>query len=398
MDTAAIQDDITAISVELILNEPFYGHLFSTITKVISGAIPTMGVKQDTRQGNILLAVNPQFWTQSILDKKHKYGALKHEILHIVFKHILMTDRFEDPQLANVAMDLVVNQYISPDLLPDGAILLENYPHLRFVRDRDVEYYYDRLKSFKTGQPEGEQLAIDIRKFANDALLGNHDHWGTLNELQKRILESNINQVIRETITRSKKTLVDLPDGLRTYLDGLLSPQRPAVNWRRALRQFATTSQRTFLKNTIKRASRRYGTVPGTKLRHRNRLLVVIDTSSSIDDADLDSFFRELRHIYRQGAEIMVVECDARIRNTYPYHGQTPDFVTGREATDFAQPIVWANETYLPDAIIYFTDGRAEPPKVHPRAPIMWLITEGGIGEEEWKELPGIKVKMDNFL
>jgi predicted metal-dependent peptidase len=39
---------------------------------------------------------------------------------------------------------------------------------------------------------------------------------------------------------------------------------------------------------------------------------------------------------------------------------------------------MFANSVYLPDAIIYFTDGRGATPTVSSRFPILWIVEKEG--------------------
>ena len=401
MDKKNILEEITRASIQLILKEPFYGHFFSTLNKVTTEEVLSMGVAIDANNSLISLYANPHFWKKILNTPEYQMGVLKHEVLHIVFKHILMKD-FEYPDLANVAMDIVVNQYIPREHLPGEPVLLENYlEYLDLERDKDARYYYRKLLSVEHqgsgGKQAKKQLERDLQKHRQGSgknSMGSHQLWGKIKPHLAKAIEASIENTINEAVQRSKKDIGNLPQGLQDYLKKLEELRKPQVNWRRALRQFATTSQRTFLKNTIKKASKRYGTFPGIKLWHRNRLLVAVDTSGSVSDEELNAFFGEMYHIYRQGAEILVVECDAVIQNTYRYRGQMPDFVMGRGGTAFDDPIRYANETYFPDAIIYFTDGYADTPSIIPRAPILWLISEEGIDSDSWDFLPGRKVKM----
>jgi predicted metal-dependent peptidase len=87
-------------------------------------------------------------------------------------------------------------------------------------------------------------------------------------------------------------------------------------------------------------------------------------------------------------------ECDTQIHNKYVYTGHPPEVVSGRGGTAFDAPIEYANDTYLPDAVVYFTDGYAPAPTVICRKPILWMVTSEGIEEDAWDFLPGRKVKM----
>jgi len=393
-------DEITRTSIRLMLKEPFYGHYFSTINRQMTDKVSSIGMAV-AGQSHLTLYVNPPFWKQVLTTEDYRYGALKHEILHIVFKHILMTHKFEFKDLANIAMDMAVNQYIDHEQLPLSPVIIDNYPDLNLKKDKDVNYYYHKLLTvYKRKGPVNSllQLQLDLEKFNQNNLIGDHRFWEPLDASQQKNLENNINQMTRSVLERSKKNTAFglLPAGLKAYLQSIEQNTRPSVNWRRMLRLFATSSQRTYLKNTIRRPSRRYGSIPGIKVKHKNKLLVAIDTSASVSNQDLAAFFGEIHHIFRQGAEIMIVECDTHIQKQYLYRGKTPQFITGRGGTDFNAPLLLANKNYQPDAIVYFTDGAGSSPKIIPRAPILWMLTPDGINEDTWDELPGRKVRLNH--
>ncbi len=64
--------DISRISRDLMLNEPFYGLFLSTLNKVLDNRLPTAGV---CKKGiNTELAVNPKFW-EEVLTESTRYGV-----------------------------------------------------------------------------------------------------------------------------------------------------------------------------------------------------------------------------------------------------------------------------------------------------------------------------------
>lgn len=411
MTNQNILEEITRTSIQLILKEPFYGHFFSNLVREVSDVVSTMGVaaRQD---GLVTLSVNEQFWNQELISEQYRYGVLKHEILHVLFKHILMIGDFSNRQIANVAMDMVVNQYIDKSQLPGEPVLIEDFRDMNLKRDEGVNYYYEKLlalyrKEIKKENPSDSFRALKkyIDGHSDNQLssgLGDHGQWRPLTEAERKVIEGGIDSMIKNVVERVENSpqFGKLPWGIRSYLQNYQIVAGPTLDWRRVLRLFSATSSKTFLKNTIKRFSKRYGTVPGIKVRHKNKLLIAVDTSGSTSSSDHARFFQEIHHIYKQGAEIMIVECDTRIQKTYLYGGQVPDYVSGRGGTSFEQPIKFANEEYFPDAIIYFTDGHAEAPGTIPRAPMLWVVTSGGVPENQgvWNKLPGRKVKMNKVV
>ena len=413
MSFERILKEVTSVTIELLLQEPFFGHFLTGLIKEVNPHVPTLGVRLDGPDA-VQLSINPEFWDKELARKEYRYGVIKHEILHIALRHILMVDRFSHKQLFNIAADIVVNQYVDKGQLPEGAILLEQFRDFKMDPGQDVGYYYKRLLAEHRkgntggssggergagGNPSSQRLA-ELLSGENE-WLQRHDEWhrqmANLSAAERSNLEQKIDSIIHSASERvGEREIGKLPGELKSYLKTIEGRHKPSLDWRRALRLFASSSNRTFLKNTIRRPSKRYGTTPGIKIRHKQRLLVAVDTSGSVSDPEVQRFFSEIYQIWRHGAEVMVVECDTAIKRQYPYRGHSPDFVMGRGGTDFNAPLEFANKHFHPDGIVYFTDGYALAPRVESRYPVMWLITPNGLPEHTgiWDQLPGRKVKM----
>lgn len=416
-------DHIAKTCIQLLLKEPFYGHYLTGVPKEVSEKVETAAVALMNKE-LIKLMVNPHFW--SSLSEEKRYGLIKHEILHLVFKHLLKMKDFCNKALYNIAADLVVNQYIAASQLPEGAITLESLWYLKAAfgiqlePNMDVGYYYDQLSKTLSRLPakslsslidglEGEKPSKEGTVDISELLKGEHravrkhQFWSEFEQLSPaeiKIMAQQVDRNLKQAVERVKQKnnfYGHLPNGLLERLDHLMKAMEPQFNWKRILRLFATTSNSTYVKNTMRRPSKRYGTTPGLRIMRRNRLLVAVDTSGSIQMDELKVFFSEIYHLWKQGAEIWIVECDAAIQNSYPYRGNTPSEVKGRGGTRFDPPIEFANQEYRPDAILYFTDGFAAIPQVKSRSPMMWLITSNGLKEasDAWHNLPGQKLKID---
>lgn len=422
-----ILDEVTAATCALVVNEPFFGHFFSGVLKEVSEQVRTMGIGPSGNQ--VKLYINPEFWTGTLTSMNYRKGLIKHEILHLVFKHIFRKNDVTRKDIYNVACDLVVNQYIRTDHLPEDRIYLGMFPDMGLEPDREAEYYYRELVALHdamTAEPEGvdgidgqsggdggasdgrEGKGSGSKSWENlkDLLQGGnnwadqHEGWNEIDAMPKpmqEVLSDSVDQAIMNSIERAKiKGWGDLPGALRQYLKQFEQSKRPEVNWKRVLRMFAESSSRTMLKNTVRRPSKRYGTTPGIKIRRRQKLLLAIDTSFSVTPGELGIFFNEIYHIWKRGAEITIVECDSEIASMYPYRGEIPEHVKGRGGTDLNPPFKFGNERLMPDALIYFTDGFAPAPTVRPRFPVLWVISGQGvdIDSDFYEALPGYKVKL----
>lgn len=435
MSHQRILDEVAKTSIQLMLKETFYGHFFTSILKDVSER--TASIATTLGSNNMIkLIVNPDYWDKILkvpnddkATKALRYGAIKHQILHIVFKHALRFPEFGNKKLFGIASDLAANQYIQSDQLTEDAIKMEDFPEFELMRGKSIDYYYKRLaeelenmqqddrggaapsddpESTESAAGSGEQQEQsfnqaqqhlkDLLESEDNQHLDQHKFWDEFEKLssaEQKMIDAAINESIVNSVSRIKsKEYGNLPAGLQEYINLLVESLKPNVNWRRILRIFTASSSRTRLKNTIRRPSKRYGTNPGIKIQAKQKLLIAIDTSGSVNKNELKEFFGELYYIWKQGAEIYVVECDTEIHNHYAYKGLPPDVISGRGGTDFNAPLNFANEEYFPDAIIYFTDGYASTPEVISRKPILWMITGQGIEEDSWDFLPGRKVKM----
>lgn len=398
-----ILEELSQTGVALLLKEPFYAHLFSGLNKEITGPgheVQTLAVGMG--YGTLTLFVNEQFWENELIRPEHRYGVLKHELLHLVFRHLLVKEPLLDSRLMNIAFDLVVNQYIERDQLPDDSIFIESFPELQLRRGETWYYYYKELESGRKSEGEdssGKTASPSLDQIQSDSHgLERHQPWREIrsrSEMENAVLDTHLDSLLRTAHQRTNAAAWgNLPAGVRDMVDRLyIKPA--AVNWRMALRQFSQSARSTRLRNTVQRASKRYGTTPGIKINRRQRVLVALDTSGSVGAPEFQSFFNEIRHLWRAGAVVEVVECDTEIHHRYKYGGTTPEQVAGRGGTDFSKPIELANRE-RPDLMIYLTDGYAGPLIVKPTVPVIWLISPDGLvpSSPSWAKLPGRKVKM----
>lgn len=402
-----VYEELSQTGIQLLLREPFYAHLLSSVSKQVVGKgheVDTMAVGPGPRQ-SITLFVNEDFWHKDLKNPLHRMGILKHEMLHLVFKHLQVQAPELDAKLLNIAFDLVVNQYIDKThLLPD-SIFLDTFPEMRFEADQTWFYYYEKLAKAKRGEhdswmpaPEQTQNALSEISEASNGL-ERHQPWQEIqdrSQLENSVMENHLDSLLRNAMQRTAAhQWGNLPGQVRAFLDQLNTRNQADLDWKNVLRLFVGSTGKTRVKNTVQRPSKRYGTTPGLKIKRLQRLFVAVDTSGSIGREDLDLFFKEIFHIWRSGVSIEILECDTRVSNRYPYKGITPDQVQGRGGTIFEEPLQLANRD-RPDGLIYFTDGFAATPQTKPNLPVLWVITRRGLSSSspDFQRLPGRKVQI----
>jgi predicted metal-dependent peptidase len=200
-----------------------------------------------------------------------------------------------------------------------------------------------------------------------------------MSETLRSALESAFEgQLIRAKDRTDSRHWGSLPAALRSAIAQMEERRKPRIDWRRKLRIFAAGGYRTRVVPTNRRMSKRFGTFPGIRIQREQRVAVVIDTSGSIGKDQLEMFFSEIHGVWRTGAEVLVVECDAAVQRTYPYKGKTPQDVSGGGGTAFDPAFQWLRQPQNGrfDACLYLTDGYGPEPQVRPRCPVMWVVTD----------------------
>lgn len=424
-------DAVNKAVVQLLLDEPFYGHYLTAVVKTLDTAQPRTQISFDNHLA-FKIEVSPEQWRTSTTPQR--VGILKHQCLHLIYKHPTQMLDYANKTLFSIAADLEVNQYLTPAQHAADALTLDHFPGLTLKSFAGSDYYYQQLLALyqqthgnggahdgamceanagykiesnaNQTSPEADQ-ALQTLLQAQDGPLSEHQNWHrccqTTNEndcisANRLLLERNLDTTTTACTQRLQSAYYQfLPATLVTYLEQLRHRFAPSVNWRLAMRLFQASGQRTRLKTTLKRPSKRYGTTPGIKLQALCQLSVVIDTSGSIRDDDLQRFFDEIYHLAHTQSLITMIEADAEVQRHYRYRQTAPPRqIQGRGGTQFDPAIQFANQ-HPCDALIYLTDGYASAITISPRMPVMWLITPNGCepGDKYWQQLPGRVVKMN---
>ena len=387
----------------MLLKEPFYAHFLSGIIREVTDKVPTAAV--GFKSGKIALYVNENFFLKELRSMTERVAVIKHETLHIIFKHLFrMKTKDYDNRLFNIAADLVVNQLISPWKLPDSAVTLETYRELKLPPDKSVEWYYENLKKTASKDKEykkslqeifdkmdasgtggkglgGNDLAGDEGSSKKRRYHSDHRMWGENENFSMEVVETEVDRMIIQARDRTPiKDHGTIPLGIQSLIKNIVKKRNPQINWKKALKIFSSTSRKTRVYLTLKRVSKRFGTRPGIKIKRFQKLAVAIDTSGSINIDDFNDFFGEIHSMWRFGAEIDVLECDAEIQKKYSYRGRIPEFIHGGGGTSF-DPVfehIKSNRFERYDGCIYLTDGYAPEPTIKPPCKVFWCITKDG--------------------
>lgn len=371
----AIKDDIELEVVKSIIRlmniKPFYGHVVQQLTKhyIEDGKEPsTAAVGKNEKEKTIKLYINKGYISKLIKEnstgKSFVVSVLEHEILHIVFGHLFV--KFADHTRGNVAVDLVVNQYIDP--VHDNWMTIKKY---ELPEGKSCLWYYDQLKdneNYKKDLARGAFGEKGVYSYMKDA----HSKWDGVSN------DPTSQDILKDMISKAKETCNgygDIHGDVKEFLDEYLKFEKAKVSWNRILRLFVASSAESILGQTIMRESKRYGTRPGNKQIEILNIAVTIDTSGSISTEDLTEFFREINAIRKNDVSITLIEADCAICNVSKFNGKFSGQVHGRGGTDLEPALKYVDEKKRFDAHIYFTDFEAPRIEKRYRTPVLWVLT-----------------------
>jgi len=382
METVTTEAELllSRCAIKLLRPEPFYAHIFAGLTRVVGDKVPTMAVSFN--ENTFTLWVNAVFIREK-LNEQERVAVLKHELLHLVFSH-LFRGKGDYPKIENIAADLVVNQYVDPWPLPQGAILLESFPELRLDHFQSFEYYYNKLlqlteEGASEKYPKSAELfekLISDDEHCTQSGIGSHELW--LPSIQESMQSENAQRVLKNMLKGAQEKMDsriwgNLPLDIRREIEGVLAP--PKVSWKHVVKIFNSSCGKTVLKTTRRKESRRFEGSAGVRIKRLRKIVVAIDTSGSINNTLFQEFWNEIMAIHKTGTLITVVECDAQIHKTYDVRGQmNMPSPSGGGGTSFDPVFTWLKRQRSYNGLIYFTDGYAGKPSERSSLPVLWCV------------------------
>lgn len=391
------EDSLGKTSKDLMWKEPFYGFFLLMLNKVWNTKVPTAGVSKHNI--NYQLAINEEFWMS--LSDNHRIGLLKHELLHIAYFHLSMYFNFPDKRMANIAMDMEINQYIDPEFLPEGGINIDDYPDLNLDRKAGCRYYYQMLKQAKdekdkngtSGCPNFDNLCDAMDN--GDAGLPDHSTWEEFEELteaEQKLMQKQMDTILQTVAQQTEKKRGTVPGHIKDHLIEISKLEPPKFNWRNYMRRFTGTSTKIYTKKIRRKENRRYTENPGLKIKMKQHMLLGIDTSGSVSDSELKEFMNEITHIHKCGVDVTVIQCDTTIRSIEPFNSRKEFVVHGRGGTEFDPVLEYYNQNLSKyTSLVYFTDGECST-DVTPKAPVLWVLSEQSNMNND---LPGKVIKLE---
>lgn len=361
--------DMNRIIVNLLLRQPFYGYILSSLNLVGSGSVDEIRVNIGA---TVQMIYNPE-WLDS-LEESEAYGRVLHEILHLILMHSFRRGT-RDPLVWAMAGDLAVNEHISKGMHWEDVLTVEKANRILAVGMepfKTADYYYDQL--LEAAPPSTLPFSIHRNRmllhFPDEKELGvNIESQEDLSELNMKAAQSKLEEITRQAVAEGEVT-----PRLMGQMGGIYASAR--VNWRNILKQFMTGKGRTQSHKTVKRVSKRFDDMPGNKRHKGLEALVAIDESGSINDEDVLNFYKELRGLKRVvKADLMVTRFDTDCTRPVLLERYLRSADRAKNGgTDFRSVFNLADSLNA-RIVLIFTDGEGIMPE-SVRQNALWLLTK----------------------
>ncbi len=392
-----LETKLAAARTRLILDKPFLGALVMRLP---------------------LKAANPEWCPTVATDARHFYYnaeyiealsleqtqfMLAHEALHCALSHFARRQHRVRHRW-DLACDFAINPLLAKDGLkpPPGALILdlfagmsaeEIYPALEENDDSELldKHLYDGDQGGEGGSGENQGGRQSAGSGAENGARGETGH-GTeaaaqretqgappapLTPQERDELAARWQQYLASA-AQSAQAAGKLSGSMARLVDHLLQPTLP---WRMLLARYMSLSARDDY--SWQRPSRREGNLLFPSLRNaRLEVVVALDTSGSLADADIGEFLAEVDALKSQlSARVHLLACDSDLSAEGPWLFdpweplRLPQQLSGGGGTAFTPVFEWVEQQAArPDLLLYFTDAEGAFPAAEPDYPVIWLV------------------------
>ena len=380
MTTKKSKFDLNLHTFALLRSEPFFAALSRRITKSSTTAIPTAGVKLNEKSAQFEMVYNPEFFES--LPDNHIQGVLMHEFYHIIYEHV--TGRLPPEGMSlmwNIATDLAINSHIA-DKLPEMACVPGRDKFEKYPTGLSAEAYYKMLKEdeqFKQDPEDGEGQPGKGQGEGLPDSLDDHSGWGEASDETKQMAKERLRQAVEDAAKEASNrgSWGSVSSDMRKKIMDMVNPK---VDWRKVLRYFIKTSQRSNKRSTVRRINKRFPYIhSGKKVTRQAKIAISIDQSGSVSDKMLASFFAELGGLAKY-AEFTVIPFDTQVEEEHVYQWKKGKKMTWDRVlcggTCFNAPTKYVNKHSF-DGHIVLTDMCAPKP-VPSKCQRMWMTDQQG--------------------
>lgn len=362
---------LSASLLRLRVRQPFFGALALFARYEVTKAVPTAATDGRT------IFVNPDFW--SPLTPAEQDGLLLHELLHAALGHCWRRG-VRDPQVWNIAADIVINGMILEDAsaaLPKGGMR-----DLRLEKFGTEEVYELLQRDFAKLPPltMADLLAAPPGEEPNDGETG-------LDAMHRTALAGHWRHALEQAAALARQQRGDMPASIRREIEAL-DPAR--LDWRAVLWRYLVQTPCDFTGFDRRHLGR------GLYLEQLEgesvRVFVCVDTSGSVNHAQMRSFLGEVAGVLRAYPHLVAQlwYADAKAHGPYLLRpGDELPVPVGGGGTNFCpffDAVAEARHAEPGDRAlaIYLTDGHGAFPQTAPPLDTLWVVTVGGLALEKF--------------
>lgn len=367
----------------LLWTAPAFTHLLFSMLNPSRGelaALFTEDIPVAATDGFTLM-LNPKTFFKYSLGERIFITA--HEILHNVFNHCVLSRPFQltkkvkyadgseldyDPQLMNVAMDLIINDLLIESKI--GTFPKDGVHDPKIATHKDS--FLDAYKKVFKKKPGGGG-GFDVLLPPGTSQGKNPDQ--AAQERSDTAWDTAVAAAMAAAKAQGK-----LPAALERMFQDILEP---TVAWQDLIRAFFARkvgSGGYDWRKPDRRLIQRDIYAPQRSGNGCGDVVVGFDTSGSIyaDPKLIDVFMTEVGGILSdvRPNRLFIVWCDATVHRVDEVDQMT-DLMglrpVGGGGTEFTPVFDWIEENnIMPDALVYLTDGMGGFPKEAPRYPVLW--------------------------
>ena len=388
-------------------NSPFLNEISRWVRKTEAG-IPTaaMGYNKESDEFNLFYGRT----FMSLLTPGEHNSVLKHELFHLVFKHV--TSRRREPHMLwNISADCAINSIIASEggSLPECVILPGKRPkspgkfaspeakeaHENFAdiiekapQMQSSEFYFDLIQKATENNPKGGKWGQQ-GLIANDGSnvgvgpMDDHGAWDTIPEEIRSMVENKMKEIVKNGVRRADSMPQgwgSIPESVREEIRASVSD---AVDWRTLLRRFVGMHVRGAKRSSLKRINKRYPYMhPGRSISYLPLGLIAVDQSGSVDDHQLEQIFGVLGALAKKTTFHLVnfdTEVDEKSYEVWNRGKRKAPKRTRCGGTDFGCVQKWLHKKKMQskfDFVVILSDGECSKPPAS-RVPRAWVITPG---------------------
>ncbi|WP_246153838.1 vWA domain-containing protein [Sulfurimonas indica] len=359
-------DKISQAKAKLLVDYPYFGTLASRLELVVNDDIESF------KSSGVKLEYREEYLRE--LELSEVEFILANGAMHSVLAHDMRKNN-RSGWLWQMATDIAINDM----LLQNGLDMPYGAQYRKRFAGMYAEEIYAQLKDDILREDENLEYEADDADDIERKDEQNKSQERTQEQLEEEILSEQLLAEEAISLLESKIKMGEAPEAIERFFDlGAFSK----VDWREVLRE---AIDRYFRDDYVVMPPSKKLLYKGIYLPSNTsqtfRLVIAIDSSSSVDEALLNLFLSEVSFIMEQVQNyvIDIIVCDDTIHShNIFYSGEALDVqLKGGGGTDF-RPLFEFVEANFDDLklLLYFTDLEGNFPKEVPNYSVKWITSK----------------------